>query len=157
MTRATAKQIIDFWVNDVGPKGWYEADTAVDRQIIERFGTAYDARSFAADPLARDIARGAIAMDLDLEIKGGEQQFFYLPFAHSEDMADQDFGVECVQTRKFQNDDDALHARAHREIIRTFGRFPFRNQVLNRDSSDAEQEFMFDGGYGNIVRKLQAP
>ena len=113
-------------------------------------------KSFANDPLAREIARNAIGRDQDLKIKGGEQQFFYLPFAHSEDLNDQDFGITCIRTRKHTNDDDALHARAHREIIREFGRFPFRNQVLGRQNTDAEQVFMDDGGYGTIVRKLQS-
>jgi uncharacterized protein (DUF924 family) len=191
MKVATPKQIIDFWVKDVGPAGWYEANPKVDQQIIGRFMPTYDAcvdgqlddwrdtaqgslallllldqfsrnmfrgsdKSFANDPLAREIARNAIGRDQDLKIKGGEQQFFYLPFAHSEDLNDQDFGITCIRTRKHTNDDDALHARAHREIIREFGRFPFRNQVLGRQNTDAEQVFMDDGGYGTIVRKLQS-
>jgi uncharacterized protein (DUF924 family) len=105
--------------------------------------------------MARDVARNAIANDQDLEIRGSEQQFFYLPFTHSEDLIDQDFGVEMVRTRSYNNEDDALHARAHREIIRTFGRFPFRNQALGLISTPDEITFMDDGGYGAIVRKLQ--
>jgi uncharacterized protein (DUF924 family) len=191
MKLTTPKKIIDFWVNEVGPVGWYEADQEVDQQIIARFTSTYDAavdgrlddwretakgslallllldqfsrnmfrgnaNSFAADPLARDIARNAIAKNQDLEIKGTEQQFFYLPFTHSEQMDDQDYGVTAVRTRSYNNTDDALHARAHREIIRKFGHFPFRNQVLDRESSAAEVAFMDDGGYGAIVRKLQS-
>jgi uncharacterized protein (DUF924 family) len=191
MTQITPKQIIDFWVNEVGPAGWYEADQDIDQQIISRFMPSYDAavdgrldhwretahgslallllldqfsrnmfrgssKSFEADPTAREIARNAISIDQDLEIKGSEQQFFYLPFTHSEEMADQDFGVSCIRARSYHNEDDALHARAHREIIREFGHFPFRNQVLNRPSTSAEQTFMDDGGYGAIVRKLQS-
>ena len=190
MMKTTAKQIIDFWVKQVGPAGWYEADQDVDQQIIGRFMPAYDAavnrklddwrdtpqgslallllldqfsrnmfrgsaQSFYADPLAREIARQAIDNNQDLQIKGLEQQFFYLPFTHSEELSDQDFGVEMVRARFFHNNDDALHARAHREIIRTFGRFPFRNQVLGRDSTPEEGAFMDDGGYGAIVRKPQ--
>ena len=191
MTIRTAQTIIDFWLNEVGPKGWYEAHDDVDQMIISRFMATYqaavagelddwrnsasgslallllldqfsrnmfrgDARSFQADPLAREIARNAIALDQDLEIRGSEQQFFYLPFTHSEDLVDQDFGVEMVRARSYNNSDDALHPRAHREIIRTFGRFPFRNQVLGRASTAAENAFMDDGGYGAIVRKLQS-
>ena len=190
MTTQTAQAILDFWLNEVGPNGWYEANDDVDQMIRTRFTDTYqaavagalddwrvtamgslallllldqfsrnmfrgDAQSFDADPLAREIARQAIAQDLDLEVKGSEQQFFYLPFTHSEELIDQDFGVEMVRTRSYNNNDDALHPRAHREIIRTFGRFPFRNQALGRDSSDAEKAFMQDGGYGAIVRKLQ--
>lgn len=191
MTLATPKQIINFWINEVGPAGWYEAVEEVDQQIIGRFMPTYDAcvdgrlddwrntaqgslaslllldqfsrnmfrgngKSFDADPIARRIARNAIAKDQDLQVKGREQQFFYLPFAHSEDLEDQDFGVNCVQTRQYMNKDDALHARAHREVIREFGRFPFRNQALNRETTPAEQEFLDAGGYGVIVRKLQS-
>ena len=115
-----------------------------------------NAKSFAADPLARDIARNAIAKNQDLEIKGSEQQFFYLSFTHSEQMDDQNYGVTAVQTRAYNNTDDALHARAHHKIIREFGHFPFHNQVLNRESSADEVAFMDDGGYGAIVRKLQS-
>jgi uncharacterized protein (DUF924 family) len=190
MTRQTAQAIIDFWLNEVGPAGWYKANDDVDQIIISRFMASYqaaingeldewrntaigslallllldqfsrnmfrgDARSFQADPMARTIARNAIAHDQDLEIKGSEQQFFYLPFTHSEDLVDQDFGVEMVRTRSYNNSDDALHPRAHREIIRTFGRFPFRNQALGLTSTPDEITFMDDGGYGAIVRKLQ--
>jgi hypothetical protein len=49
-----------------------------------------------------------------------------------------------------------LHARAHREIIRQFGRFPFRNAALGRVSSAGEEAFLAEGGYGALVRKLQA-
>ena len=191
MMKTTPKQIIDFWVNEVGPAGWYEADQDVDQQIIGRFMPAYDAavdlklddwrdtadgslallllldqfsrnmfrgsaQSFFADPLAREIARQAIESNQDLQVKGLEQQFFYLPFTHSEQMDDQDFGVEMVRSRSYNNTDDALHSRAHREIISTFGRFPFRNQALGRVSTIAEEKFMNDGGYGSIVRQLQS-
>lgn len=187
----TAQAILDFWIDEVGPKGWYEADDAVDAEIGARFGDAHhmaakgqlsdwqetangslallilldqfsrnmfrgDAKSFASDPLAREIARSAIARDQDQQIAGREQQFFYLPFTHSEDLTDQDYGVELNQTRFAHNSDDALHARAHREIIRRFGRFPFRNDALGRVSSDEEKTFMADGGYRSVVNELQA-
>jgi uncharacterized protein (DUF924 family) len=48
-----------------------------------------------------------------------------------------------------------LHARAHREIIRRFGRFPFRNAALGRVSSAGEEAFLAEGGYGALVRQLQ--
>jgi uncharacterized protein (DUF924 family) len=191
MTQTTPKQIVDFWIDEIGPKGWYEANDDVDAEIIKRFSKAHqlasegkladwqgtaqgslallllldqfsrnmfrgDAKSFAADPLAREIARSAIEKDQDLQVSGSEQQFFYLPFTHSEDLIDQDYGVELGRTRYAHNTDDALHARAHREIIRKFGRFPFRNEALGRQSSAEERAFMDDGGYGAIVNELQA-
>ena len=189
--KQTPQTIINFWTNEVGPKGWYEANPKVYTEIINRFLDSYeaavngtlddwratgqgslallllldqfsrnmfrgDAKSFAADKMAIEIARNAIANDLDLDIKGAEQQFFYLPFTHSETMDDQDFGVEMIRARSISNTDDALHARAHRQIIKTFGRFPFRNQALGRTSSDQELTFMENGGYGTIVKALQA-
>jgi uncharacterized protein (DUF924 family) len=48
-----------------------------------------------------------------------------------------------------------LHARAHRTIIRAFGRFPYRNTALGRETTDAEQNFLDNGGYGATVRDLQ--
>lgn len=110
-------------------------------------------QSFDADPKARDIARAAIANDYDLNCPDQAQQFFYLPFMHSEEIADQDYGVELFETRARSK--DSLHARAHREIIASFGRFPFRNQALGRDTTPAEQTFLDEGGYGAIVRKLE--
>jgi uncharacterized protein (DUF924 family) len=49
-----------------------------------------------------------------------------------------------------------LHAKAHREIIRKFGRFPYRNQALNRDMTRQEVAYLDAGGYGESVRQLQA-
>ena len=48
-----------------------------------------------------------------------------------------------------------LHARAHREVIRQFGRFPYRNEALDRNSTGAESDYVSAGGYGQTVRELQ--
>jgi uncharacterized protein (DUF924 family) len=52
--------------------------------------------------------------------------------------------------------DMALHARAHQAIIARFGRFPFRNAPLGRDTTPAEAEFMASGGYAAEVGRLRA-
>ena len=49
-----------------------------------------------------------------------------------------------------------LHAQAHRDVIRRFGRFPFRNEALERRTVEAEQAFLAKGGYGATVREMQA-
>jgi len=49
-----------------------------------------------------------------------------------------------------------LHARAHREVIRKFGRFPYRNKALSRSSTPHEEAYVDMGGYGSTVRELQA-
>jgi len=114
-----------------------------------------DGRSFATDAQARDAARGAIARNLDLEISEPQRVFFYMPFEHSEDLGDQDWSVALMDARLPETGKDfGVHTRAHREIIRRFGRFPFRNKALGRVSSAEEESFMSQGGYGSVVREL---
>lgn len=116
-----------------------------------------DARSFATDAVALACAERAVASGLDLEVDLPTRQFFYLPFMHSEDMAMQDHCVALMQDRMSdpRGAGDTLHARAHREIIQRFGRFPYRNQVLGRHSNVAEEDFIANGGYGRILHELQ--
>ena len=104
------------------------------------------ARTFAADPLARAVADRAIARRFDQQVAKGEQQFFYLPFEHSEDLADQERAVAL-----FRKTDDAelvKWAELHADIIRRFGRFPHRNSVLGRVTTPQEQAFLEAGGFG---------
>lgn len=114
-----------------------------------------DARSFATDGLARDAARVAIARGFDLATDQQRRVFFYLPFEHSEEMADQHWSVALMEER-MPNEGGGypLHARAHRAIIAKFGRFPFRNAALGRVTTAEEQVFLNEGGYGAIVRSL---
>ena len=103
------------------------------------------ARAFAADPLARAIAARAIARGFDQEIAVAERGFFYLPFEHSEALADQE---RCVALNRASGDADALKwAELHADIIRRFGRFPHRNKVLGRTTTPAEQAFLDGGGF----------
>ncbi|SMR72418.1 Uncharacterized conserved protein, DUF924 family [Aliiroseovarius halocynthiae] len=116
-----------------------------------------DARSFATDAAALACAEKAIAADLDLQIDLPTRQFFYMPFMHSEEMAMQDRCIELMQDRMSdpRGAGDTLHARVHREIIRKFGRFPYRNDVLERQSSAEEIAFIQGGGYASIREKMQ--
>ncbi|MFZ5709070.1 MAG: DUF924 family protein [Pseudomonadota bacterium] len=114
-----------------------------------------DPRSFATDAAARAMATGAIAAGHDLRIPEPQRQFFYLPFEHSEDPADQDRSVALMRDR-LTDRENRLHAEAHREIIRIFGRFPFRNAALGRNTTPAERAFIDEGGYGAMVRKVKA-
>ena len=115
-----------------------------------------DAKAFATDVLARAATSDAIAKGWDLQIPEPARQFFYLPLEHSEDIGDQDRAVTLVQSAMPETGASTLlHARAHREIIRRFGRFPFRNDALGRVSTSQEIAFMGEGGYGAIVRMLE--
>ncbi|SFI42696.1 DUF924 family protein [Jannaschia pohangensis] len=113
------------------------------------------AQAFATDPLARSVVYGALSRGLDTQIEGAGRQFFYLPLEHSESLQDQSRAVRMILTR-MDAPETLLHARAHREVIRRFGRFPFRNDALGRRTSSAEQAFLDSGSYGAVVRDLQA-
>ncbi len=103
------------------------------------------ARAFAADPLARATAEHAIARGFDQATEADLRQFFYLPFMHSERLADQD---RCVELYAALGDpDQSKYATGHRDIIVKFGRFPHRNRVLGRDTTQAEQDFLNGGGF----------
>ncbi|AHM04919.1 Putative transmembrane protein [Roseibacterium elongatum DSM 19469] len=114
-----------------------------------------DGRAFASDDRARSIACYAIERGWDLRVDGPMRQFFYLPFMHSERLTDQDHCVRLMAER-MAGTDNLLHARAHREIIRRFNRFPYRNAALGRVSTDAERAFLENGGYGAILSEVQA-
>lgn len=113
--------------------------------------------AFSTDPAALAVAKASIAKGWDLKIDGPARQFFYLPLMHSENAVDQDRCVRLIKTRMAGDGaSNLLHARAHREVIRQFGRFPFRNSALSRRDSGAELAFKENGGYGATVRQLQA-
>ncbi|WP_340301637.1 DUF924 family protein [Roseobacter sp. HKCCD5988] len=115
-----------------------------------------DPRAFATDAKVLGLAKDALEMGHDLSIPEPERQFFYLPFMHSEDLADQTRAIELIETRMPQTGQgNVIHARAHAEIIRRFGRFPYRNADLGRDMTAEEQAFLGAGGYGSVLRSLQ--
>jgi len=116
-----------------------------------------EARAFSTDVLARTAAKMAVHRRWDLEIAEPQRQFFYLPLMHSERMDDQNLAIRLLTDRMPETSPvNLLHARAHREVIRRFARFPFRNAALGRMTLPGETEFLENGGYGAIVRELQA-
>ena len=70
--------------------------------------------------------------------------------------ADQDLSVALMEERLPDSPDTLLHARAHREVIRRFGRFPTRNAALGRENAPGEAEYLASGGYGAVVEALRA-
>jgi uncharacterized protein (DUF924 family) len=104
-----------------------------------------DARAFATDPMARAIASRAIVRGFDAQVMPEMRTFFYLPFEHSEDYADQE---RAVAFYKAIGDADGLKwAELHADIIRRFSRFPHRNAVLGRTTTPDEQAFLDSGGF----------
>jgi uncharacterized protein (DUF924 family) len=89
------------------------------------------ADSFATDHLARAIARGALDRGYDAELDQAERIFLYMPFQHSEDLADQQRALTLFAA---MGDPELLHyARLHHDVIERFGRFPHRNAILGRE------------------------
>lgn len=113
-----------------------------------------DARAFATDRAALAAAKSAIAKGWDLRTEESARAFFYMPLEHSENLCDQDRAVRLMHER-LNSEEYLLHARAHREVIRRYGRFPHRNAPLGRRSTLAEQAHIDAGGYGQIVRSME--
>ncbi|RYG93193.1 DUF924 domain-containing protein [Loktanella sp. IMCC34160] len=188
----TPEDILRYWLDDVGPRGWYGGGADLDTEIREKFqetwleamegacglwltypaGTlAYiiltdqfprnmfrdQGRAFASDKSARAASKIAITRDWDLKIKEPARSFFYLPLVHSENLIDQDRAVRLICTRMPDTGDgNLLHAKAHREVIRQFGRFPNRNAALGRPSTAPEQAYLDAGGYMTTVQMIEA-
>jgi uncharacterized protein (DUF924 family) len=94
------------------------------------------ADQFSTDPLALAVAKGAVAKGYDDGMTPDQRCFLYLPFEHSEDMADQ---RQSLLLFTALGDADLLaFARKHYDIIERFGRFPHRNQVLGRKPTAIE-------------------
>jgi uncharacterized protein (DUF924 family) len=101
-------------------------------------------RMYATDTAARGLAAAAIAAGHDRLVAVELQKFFYLPFGHSEDLADQKRGVELCGRLGGR---DLQQAEHHRDIVRRFGRFPHRNAILGRPMTKEEEEYLASGGY----------
>jgi uncharacterized protein (DUF924 family) len=101
-------------------------------------------RMYASDAQALKAARAAIAAGHDQHVDVDLRLFFYLPFAHSEALADQERSVALCRDL---DGNSLAHAEGHRDIVKRFGRFPHRNLILGRDTTEEEQRFLDEGGY----------
>ena len=185
-------EVLSFWLDEIGPDGWYTQDDALDQTIRDRFGDLWvrstegalslwltypngalayiiltdqfpcnmfrgSAKAFKTDKAALAVAKSAIDKGWDKKIDEPARQFFYLPLMHSENLCDQERCVRMMYERMPQSGESNLvHARAHREVIRQFGRFPYRNEALERQTTQHERDYVDNGGYGETVRSLQA-
>ncbi|WP_210527734.1 DUF924 family protein [Rubellimicrobium arenae] len=192
MILPSAKDVLEFWFQEIGEARWFNGGDELDGMIRDRFlplweramegrlglwlttppeALAYvilldqfprnmfrgDALSFASDAHARAAAKTVISRDWDLKLAERERIFLYLPLEHSENLVDQDRCVRLVKARMPElGADYLLHARAHREQIRRFGRFPTRNASLRRTTTPDEQAFLDRGGYPALVEELKA-
>ena len=101
------------------------------------------ARAFATDPLALSIARAALDRGFDEAFVAGARMFFYMPFMHSEALADQERALALFSQPGFET--NLGFAKAHHAIIARFGRFPHRNAMLGRETLPEEEEAVREG------------
>ena len=184
-------EVLDFWLGEVGPDGWYAGGAELDALCRERFAEVWQAAhdgglehwvegtpgtlaylivtdqlsrnihrdsafAFACDARALAAAKTALEQGWDMGAPEPDRQFFYMPFEHSEVPADQAMAVHLLETRMASDPEMALHARAHEQVIRRFGRFPTRNAALGRETTPEEQTYLDKGGYGALVQALKA-
>jgi uncharacterized protein (DUF924 family) len=100
------------------------------------------AGAFSTDAKARAVAARAIEAVFDRRVPTVLRPFFYLPYMHSEDMADQDRSVAYIGERVGTDSSNYPYALAHRDVIARFGRFPARNAALGRDTTPQETEYL---------------
>jgi uncharacterized protein (DUF924 family) len=101
-------------------------------------------RMYATDAMARQIADAALKAGHDQAVEAGLRLFFYLPFGHSESLADQE---RSVALNEALGEPNLSHAKRHRDIVRRFGHFPHRNPILGRAMTEEEQRYLDEGGY----------
>jgi len=96
--------------------------------------------SFASDAQALAIAKAAVANGLDAQLEPMMRKFLFMPFMHSESLLVQDEGLKLFA--QLDDPETMDYAKQHRKVIARFGRFPHRNEVLGRESTAEEIEFM---------------
>ena len=137
---AAASGALDDWANSA--EGALALMILLDQYPRNSFrGTA---RMFATDPKALSIATQAIALGFDHAVDPALRSFIYLPFMHSERLADQDRALELYAPLAAESQRFAVQ---HRDIIARFGRFPHRNALLGRATTVEEQTFLDGGGF----------
>ncbi|WP_018698776.1 DUF924 family protein [Amorphus coralli] len=103
------------------------------------------AQAFATDDKALALAGDAIARGFDRAYPMPAKGFFYLPFMHAEDLAAQERSLDLYRVAGDQ--DTYYFALVHYDAVRRFGRFPHRNTVLGRTTTEAEQDYLDTGGF----------
>ena len=137
---AAARRELDPWLGT--PEGALALMILLDQFPRNSYrGTAH---MFATDALALSLARRALELGHDQRIDPALRLFFYLPFEHSENLADQARAVELCRPL---GDPFDRYAVIHHEVIARFGRFPHRNAAFGRETTSEEQAFLDAGGF----------
>lgn len=136
-----------------GPAGWESDDDGALALLVvcDQFPRNLfrgDARAFALDARALALAKRVVAEGRDARLRPVERAFVYLPFEHSESLADQREAVRLFGALRGDPDAGGYHewALKHLEVIERFGRFPHRNEALGRTSTAQELAFLAQPG-----------
>ena len=103
---------------------------------------------YAADSKALAIARRAIERGFDMQLSKDRRRWLYMPFMHSEDLADQEWGIDLFARSEIS--ESLSFAIDHADIIRRVGRFPHRNAILGRQTTPDEAAFLAGGGFSGV-------
>lgn len=98
------------------------------------------AKMYATDAQAIMIAKEAISKKFDQALSAEQRQFIYMPFMHSEDLEDQEISLKLFKA--LGNANGIKYAQSHYDIVAEFDRYPHRNKILGRKSTDAELVFL---------------
>ena len=127
---------LDHWQNS--PEGCVALVIVLDQFPLNMFRG--EARSFSTEAQSREVARAAIGRGFDQRLAVEQRAFLYMPFMHSENLADQQLALELFDQEGLEG--NYRFARHHHGIIERFGRFPHRNRILGRDSTAEELEYL---------------
>ena len=133
---------LDFWQDE--PKACLAGLVLLDQFSRNAFRDS--SKAFDQDERARTFAKVGIARGFDLSFEPAQRHLFYMPLMHSEYLDDQLMCEACFQRSVKDGNTSASggfsYATKHRVIIERFSRFPHRNAILNRTSTDEEIEFL---------------
>ncbi len=104
-----------------------------------------EARAFAHDEKTRKVLRRVLEKGWDKKVGADRRSFLYMPFEHSENLADQEHSVKLF---KSLGEENLRYAIAHKKLIERFGRFPHRNAALGRVSTEGEKDYLSKPGAG---------
>ncbi|MCP3870813.1 MAG: DUF924 domain-containing protein [Gammaproteobacteria bacterium] len=131
-----SKGMLDHW--KATPLGCLALVIILDQMPLNMFRG--ESRSFSTEAAAIAVTRQAISLGFDEQIEGERLSFLYMPLMHSEKIEDQDLSVKQYKKAGLQSNLD--FAEHHRQIISRFGRFPHRNAILGRESTEKEVEYL---------------
>ncbi|QFU06137.1 hypothetical protein FIU82_14180 [Pseudoalteromonas sp. THAF3] len=170
------ESVYEFWFTHSSPQDWFKKSADFDATVKKQFLPTYEAarqgelyswrksargalceiivldqfprnmfrdtaQAFATDALALCLAQNAVEKKFALELDDTERSFLYMPYMHSESQA-----IHVVAEQLFRPLSNYKYELAHKEIIDRFGRYPHRNDILGRQSSDTEQAFLNQPG-----------